>query len=146
MKKGLIFLLFSILIIFLLSLIILKKDYQIITAEIDKKTNHFYPKDCFVKFENKNYLTTNRWIYRWQILSKKITPHSESILVEKFDFFENHYSKEDKKYMFLHLDNKKDSIIYNGRSYTIDHVSGDSSFSKINDNEIIIFINSKNLD
>lgn len=71
MKKGLIFLLFSILIIFLLSLIILKKDYQIITAEIDKKTNNFYPKDCFVKFENKNYITTNRWIYRWQILSKK---------------------------------------------------------------------------
>lgn len=77
---------------------------------------------------------------------KKITPHSESILIEKFDFFENHYSKEDKKYMFLHLDNKKDSIKYNGRSYTIDHVSVDSSFSKINDNEIIIFINSKNLD
>lgn len=41
MKKGLIFLLFSILIIFSLSFIIPKKDYQIITAIINKNSNNF---------------------------------------------------------------------------------------------------------
>jgi hypothetical protein len=146
MKNALIFLTSLISILFLLSFLVLKKDYQVITARFDKNSPNIYPKDCFIRFENKNFLTTNRWVYQWNILSKRITPHSESILVEKFDLFEHSYSTEEKKFAFLYLKEEDNAIKYQGKLYKIDYKSGDSIFSKINDDEIIIFINSKNLD
>lgn len=138
MEKALFFLVFLISISVLLSVAILKKDYQVIIARFEK--------DCFVRFENKNYLAVNRWIYHWNILSKRITPHNESIVVEKFNFFDHPYSTEEKEFAFLHLKEKDKSIKYNGKLYSIDHANGDSIFSKSNTDEIIIFINSKNSD
>lgn len=125
---------------------LLKKDYQIIRAVHDKNTFAFYPADCFIRFKNKNYLTTTRWIYCFNILSKKITPQSESILVEKFDFLDHHYANKDKEFAFLFVKEKDSLIKYQGKSYAIDYKNGDSLFSEINNNEIIIFIHSKNTD
>lgn len=146
MKKALFFLVFLISISVLLSVAVLKKDYQVIIARFEKDSFKIYPKDCFVRFENKNYLAVNRWIYHWNILSKRITPHNESIVVEKFNFFDHPYSTEEKEFAFLHLKEKDKSIKYNGKLYSIDHANGDSIFSKSNTDEIIIFINSKNSD
>ncbi|WP_028121604.1 hypothetical protein [Epilithonimonas tenax] len=135
-----------IVLIILLAFIFFKKDYQVINAKFNSGNNNFYPPDCYIKFENKNFLTTNRWIYKWNILIKRIVPASESILVYRFNIFENHYSLDEKGFTFLKLLEIKDSVEYNGNAYKIDFRKGDSLFSKINDNEIIIFINSKNLD
>lgn len=146
MRKILIPISLIIVLLFLLSLIFLKKDYQVINAKSTNGTINYYPSDCYIKFENKNFLTTNRWIYKWNILIKRIVPASESILVYSFNIFENHYSLDEKGFRFLKLLEKRDFVEYNGNSYKIDRRNGDSLLSKINDNEIIIFINSKNLD
>ena len=57
-----------IVLIILLAFIFFKKDYQVINAKFNSGNNNFYPPDCYIKFENKNFLTTNRWIYKWNIL------------------------------------------------------------------------------
>jgi len=146
MKKVIFFSFSLISILALLGFVVLKKDYQVVIARFEKDHFNIYPKDCFVRFENKNYLVINRWIYQWNILSKRITPHNESIFVEKFNFFYHPYSNEEKEFAFLHLKEKDKSIKYNGKLYLINHISGDSIFAKFNTDEIIIFINSKNLD
>ena len=146
MMRKLISIFLIVLLIISLVFIVLKKDYQVINAKFNSGNNNFYPPDCYIKFENKNFLTTNRWIYKWNILIKKIVPAGESILVYRFDIFENHYSLGEKGFRFLSLKEKKDSVEYDNKLYKIDRKSGDSIFSKVNDNEIIIFINSKNLD
>ena len=146
MKKRVISIFLFILLLIPLVFIFLKKDYQVINAKSTNGNINYYPPDCYIKFENKNFLTTNRWIYKWNILIKRIVPASESILVYRFNIFENHYSLDEKGFTFLKLLEKTDSVKYNGNSYKIDFRKGDSLFSKINDNEIIIFINSKNLD
>lgn len=146
MRKILIPISLIISLLFLFSLIFLKKDYQVINAKSTNGNINYYPPDCYIKFENKNFLTTNRWIYKWNILIKRIVPASESILVYSFNIFENHYFLDEKGFRFLKLLEKRDFVEYNGNSYKIDRRNGDSIFSKINDNEIIIFINSKNLD
>lgn len=146
MKKRVISIFLFILLIISLVFIFLKKDYQVINAKSTNENINYYPPDCYIKFENKNFLTTNRWIYQWNILIKRIVPASESILVYRFNIFENHYFLDEKGFRFLKLLEKRDFVEYNGNSYKIDRRNGDSIFSKINDNEIIIFINSKNLD
>lgn len=146
MKKVLIYTFSTIIFIIVVRLIFLKKDYQVVYAEFNDRNLQAYAPDGYIKFDNKSYLTTNRWIYKWNFLSKLIVPHGESILVYKFDFFDNHYSKVEDGFKFLFLKDEKDHIEYNGQSYKVNHRSGDSSFSKINKNEIIIFINSENLD
>lgn len=146
MKKRVISIFLFILLIISLVFIFLKKDYQVINAKSTNGNINYYPPDCYIKFENKNFLTTNRWIYQWNILIKRIVPASESILVYRFNIFENHYFLDEKGFRFLKLLEKRDFVEYNGNSYKIDRRNGDSIFSKINDNEIIIFRNSKNLD
>jgi|GEM_PF-2506659 len=146
MKRKLIFISLIILVIISPVFIFLKKDYQVINAEYNIENTNYYPPDCYIKFENKKFLTTNRWIYKWNILIKRIVPAGESILAYRFDFFENYYSLDEKGFRLLQLKKKNDSVEYNNKLYKIDRRSGDSLFSKINENKIIIFINSKNLD
>ena len=146
MRKILISIPLIVLLIISLVFIFLKKDYQVINAEYNIGSINYYPPDCYIKFENRSFLTTNRWIYKWNILTKRIVPAGESILVNRFSIFEHHYSFDEKGFRFLQLFEKNNSVEYNGNLYKIDRKSGDSIFSKINDNEIIIFINSKNLD
>jgi len=146
MKKTLISIFLVVLLLILLGYIFLEKHYQVIKAEYNIGNINVYPPDCYIKFENKKFITTNRLIYRWNILNKRIVSAGESILVYKFDIFENHYSVDEKGFRFLQLKKKNDSVEYNNKLYKIDSRNGDSLFSKINDNEIIIFISSKNLD
>lgn len=146
MKKIVIYISSIILFLIVLGFIFLKKDYQVIYTEFNHKNLQAYAPDCYIKFKNKSYVTTNRWIYKWNFLSKRIVPHGESILVEKLKFFDNPYSKNEEGFKFLHLKETKDSIEYNGKFYKIVYKNGDSLFSKINENEILIFINSENLD
>jgi hypothetical protein len=146
MKKILVYISSIILFLIVLGFIFLKKDYQVIYAEFNHKNLQTYAPDCYIKFKNKSYLTTNRWIYKCNFLSKRIVPNGESILVEKFDFFDHRYSKNEEGFKFLHLKETKDFIKYNGKFYKIDYKNGDSLFSKINGNEILVFINSENLD
>ncbi len=146
MKKVLIYTFSTLFLIIVICLVLFKKDYQVVYAEFNEKIVQGYAPDGYIKFDNKSYLTTNRWIYKWNFLTKRIVPHGESILVYKFDFFDNHYSKIEDGFRFLFLKEEKDHIEYNGQSYKVNHKKGDSLFSKINKNEIIIFINSENLD
>ena len=106
----------------------------------------YYPKDCFINFEGKQFLTTNRFIYHWNILDKNIVPAGESILVHQIDLFDNNYTYENNGKKFLYFKELGNYVQYNGQKYKINYKNGDSLFSKINNKKIIIFINSENTD
>lgn len=143
MKKIFILILVLVGIAFIASFFV-KKNYQVITADLDEKG--FFPKDCYVFYKGKKYLFDNKLVYKYQVLVKKIIPTVESIMVKNFDS-ENHYLKEDKGFGILNLrDINSDKIQYNSKTYTIESKIGDSIFCRIDKSKIIVFIEKENLD
>ena len=143
MKKFFLLILILFGIVFTASFFV-KKDYQVITADLDKKG--FFPKDCYVFYKGRKYLFDSKLVYKYQVLVKKIVPTVESILVKNFDS-ENHYMKEDKGFRILNLrDIDSDKIKYNSKIYTVERRIGDSIFCRIDKDKIIVFIGKDNLD
>ena len=144
MKKFILIVLFLASIFFLSKFYSLKKNYQVIFAEFNNK--NYYPEDCFINFEGKKYLATNRFIYNWNILIKNIVPAGEGILVHQIDILNYDYTCENNGRKFLNLKEIENEVRYNGKKYIIDYKNGDSLISKLNNHKIIIFINSENTD
>lgn len=142
MKKFFLLILILIGIVFTASFFV-KKDYQVITADLDKKG--FFPKDCYVFYKGNYFRIDKKLIYKNQVLKKDISSGSESIIVKKIDLLD--LMKEDKEFRILDLKViNSDKIKYNSKIYTVESKIGDSIFCRIDKDKIIVFVEKENLD
>ncbi len=121
-----------------------KPEVKIITAENNEYYKGVYPKSCYLKFENKNFLIQNVYKYKYGILNEYWFLGSEGFAIEKLGFLENDYSIEQKPYKYLNSINEDEFLKFGNEIYKIDKKKGDTIISKINDNKIILFIKVKN--
>ncbi|MFT3918628.1 hypothetical protein [Cloacibacterium sp.] len=143
MKKIFILILVLVGIAFIASFFV-KKNYQVITADLDEKG--FFPKDCYVFYQEFHYRIDRKLVYKNQLLAKDISSGSESIIVRNIDFYDL-MKKNMKGYKFLDLKNiDSNKIKYNSKIYTVESKIGDSIFCRIDKDKIIVFIEKENLD
>ena len=143
MKKFFLLILILFVIVFTDSFFV-KKDYQVITADLDKKG--FFPKDCYIFYQQFHYKIDRKLVYKNQLLAKDISSGSESIIVRNIDFIDL-MKKDMKGYKFLDLKNiDSNKIKYNSKIYTVERRIGDSIFCRIDKDKIIVFIEKENLD
>ncbi|MEN2414827.1 hypothetical protein [Flavobacterium mesophilum] len=110
-----------------------------------KFNNHYdiYPPDCYLIFQNKKHLIKEIYKYKRGILNEYWFLGSEGFAVEKLGMNGNKYSKEQECFKFLNLEKAKDYLAFNSVKYKIDYIKGDTSISKIDTNDIVIFIDEK---
>ena len=85
MKKFFLLILILFGIVFTASFFV-KNDYQVITADLDKKG--FFPKDCYIFYQQFHYKIDRKLVYKNQLLAKDISSGSESIIVRNIDFID----------------------------------------------------------
>ena len=138
---------YFILVILLLSAICFyfytKPNVKIIAAESNEIYKKMYPKSCFLKFENSDFLIRNVYKYKNGILDEYWFLGSEGFAVEKLGFWDNEYNNEQKPYKFLNLDTSSEFLKFGNENYKIDKILGDTLISKIDANKIIMFIKEK---
>lgn len=123
---------------FTLKLFLIPKT-EIIKAELSSNQSG-YPESNYFQFQNKTYLVREIYKYDKNILNEYWFVSSEGFAVEKLGLFENEYSNEQKPYKYLNLETGKDNINFNGIKYKIEEQKADTIISKIDTNELIIFI------
>lgn len=116
---------------FILYLFFSKLNLTVIKAEYHKNYESIYPSKCFVKFENRKYLIRNIYKYHFKILIENWSVGMEDFAVKKS------IGKENPLLKFQKSDSK---IGYNSHEYKISEVRKDTVISKINDDEIMIFV------
>ncbi|MBF4492700.1 hypothetical protein IR010_09120 [Flavobacterium sp. MR2016-29] len=129
----------------LVFLFFVQPKINIVRAEFNKDHNNLYPPNCYVFFQNKKYLIREVYKYENGILNEYWFLGSEGFAVEKLGINGNSYSKEQKEYEFLNLEKAKDYVVFNSEKYKIDYINEDTIISKIDLNNIIVFINKNNL-
>ena len=120
-----------------------KTNVKIIAADYNEMYKKMYPKSCFLKFENSDFLIRNVYKYKNGILDEYWFLGSEGFAVEKLGFWDNEYNNEQKPYKFLNLDTSSEFLKFGNENYKIDKILGDTLISKIDANKIIMFIKEK---
>ena len=120
-----------------------KPNVKIITAENNEIYKKMYPKSCFLKFENTEYLIQNIYKYKNGILDERCFLGSEGFAVEKLGFWEIKYINGQKPSKFLNLNMGSEFLKFGNENYKIDKILGDTLISKIDANKIIMFIKEK---
>ena len=120
-----------------------KPNVKIITAENNEMYKKMYPKSCFLKFENTEYLIQNIYKYKNGILDERCFLGSEGFTVEKLGFWDIKYSNGQKPSQFLNLNIDNEFLEFDNQNYKIDKILGDTLISKIDANKIIMFIKEK---
>ncbi|UHO38900.1 hypothetical protein H5J24_01570 [Chryseobacterium capnotolerans] len=134
--------LFLLIIIFAGILISTKLKLTVESAEFNANYENMYPPNCFIKFENKKYLITQKYKYKYKILSEYWFVASEGFAVQKFQFpFEMNYSNDQKGDIILKYFENEEFIKFNSRKYNITEKRNDTIISKTADGKLIIFIN-----
>lgn len=116
---------------------------NVLKAEFNENYDSLYPSDCYVVFQNKKYLMREIYKYENGILNEYWFLGSEGFAVEKLGIYRNEYSKEQKDYKFLNFEKEKEYVVFNSVKYKIDYMKGDTIISKIDLNDIIVFVNKK---
>ncbi len=118
-----------------------KTEVTIGNAAYHKNYENTYPPDCFIIFENKKYLIKDLYKYKSKILKEYTFAASEGFATQKFTFpFEMNYSNEQKKRVILRYSGKAAFANFDSHQYKISEKRKDTLISKINSNELILFI------
>lgn len=100
-----------------------------------------FPNECYFQYDGKEYLIENIYKYNNKKLDEYWFVGSEGFTVQKFAGKNiGAYSAVNKPYIKLHYDTLDNSIHFQANNYAINAKKGDTLFSKIDSERVILFI------
>lgn len=103
------------------------------------KPNDYHQETFFKKFNGEKFFLDKIYIYKYNTIREYSFAAGESLANVKFDLFDNRYHMVNN-HKVLAFHKNRNEVIFDSKRLNIDYENGDTIISKINENEIILFI------